>query len=1203
MRYLGSCDTCPRRGRALVAALTLAGLAWSITTGADAQGSRVGGAQGSQQTSPADSDVSVEFFDNVPVLGAISALAEDRDGFVWIAGNDGLARWAGTASTVFRAGASSDQSLPRFGVTSVVADSVNGVWAAAGELVHADGWTETITRTGIPADVLAAYGTDVWALGGAQLTRFDTGTGEPGVQVELSQVALGRVLPELAVAADGTAYVAAELGLWTVSPTGTVELYGAVPGAIRGLSPRSGGGVYVATDEGVWVADGSSTRQPRRIGSARPVTAVLERADGSIWATSEEGTIIVSSAAGELERRVTIAPAGRGTSDIVSPPMRLLFEDRLGELWMATDRTIARYAVPEPEPLQILPPGASADTQVTAVAEEADGLWLALATGAVWRHDDSTDEWEQIEPRQGTLPDDVLIVGLAPTPGGVWVATARNGLWRYDGPRSSWVRVISLDAVALLDATPDSAGGAWVAVADDGLIHLDAAGRIVDGETIDGFDNSHVVVPRADGVWVGGEGGLIRYPPDGGPPTRWSSGEASLRGEVVYDIAFTGGPGDASSGVGTEAEASQVFLATNAGLESIDLGSGELGFHGADQGVPQAQIHEILPHPTRDALWLATSGATLHLFDIGSETVTRSLPATTSSTSLHYGDGDSVESLLFITDGVLVAASPSLGEQLPGRRPVFVSSVLVDGIPSGAASEVDVPLGSTFEAEFLAPSYQPRELQRIWYRLVGVDSTWRQAVEVNRSSVYARLGPGSYDFVVATNPAPDPSDPAVARMTVHVRLAFWQHVWFWPLVVAAAIVAVAAVAARRQRNARARERRLETVVADRTEELGRLAIESQQANESKTRFLSLISHDLRSPLSAVIGSAELIEHHVSINRHDLDGIETDKVIRWAQQASHAGVHLNGMIDDLITVARNSRPVGDHRQMVRIDEFLASIVDMIALAEHQQAPIELVVDPSLDKHYLFDTQRVRQMLVNLTTNGVRHGDGGTVTLEARRVGDIDGAATQHRHRAEFSVASNGQTIPSADLDRIFEPFFRGSGSASSGLGLGLAVVVQLAEMLHTKIEATSSDAGLTRFSFELDLPLAVVPRVDVPSNGAESRPVRVVDDEPSSRQLVSDILVHAGYVAIPASSGQDALSLVDQFNPIIVITDQLMPEMTGLQLATELRRRRGDTLPIIAVTAVSESVGDSAMFDCVLPKPLRQRDLLRRIESLTGERVT
>jgi signal transduction histidine kinase len=203
--------------------------------------------------------------------------------------------------------------------------------------------------------------------------------------------------------------------------------------------------------------------------------------------------------------------------------------------------------------------------------------------------------------------------------------------------------------------------------------------------------------------------------------------------------------------------------------------------------------------------------------------------------------------------------------------------------------------------------------------------------------------------------------------------------------------------------------------------LARAKDAAEAANEAKTRFLASVSHEIRSPLNAIYGYAQLLERG-----EGRDAVKAGKVIRRSAE------HLSNLVEGLLDIAQvESGSLKLARDTIRLPAFLEQLIDMFApQAAMKGLALRLEVPPTLPEFVRTDPKRLRQVLINLLSNAIKFTDHGEVTLKVHYRNEL----------ATFEVTDSGIGIAPADIARILLPFERAGGVSAerAGIGLGLAI---------------------------------------------------------------------------------------------------------------------------------------------------------------------
>lgn len=375
---------------------------------------------------------------------------------------------------------------------------------------------------------------------------------------------------------------------------------------------------------------------------------------------------------------------------------------------------------------------------------------------------------------------------------------------------------------------------------------------------------------------------------------------------------------------------------------------------------------------------------------------------------------------------------------------------------------------------------------------------------------------------------------------------------------------------------------------------------AEAANLVKARYLANVSHEIRSPLNAIYGYAQLVEQ-----QGDVDPKQAARVIRRCSE------HITSLAESLLDISQlESGLLRVRSEAVNLPEFLDQISWMMRpSAEAKGLDFTLETVGRLPEVVRTDPGRLRQALLNILGNAIKFTASGRVTLRVSYRGQI----------ATISISDTGPGISPEDQQRIFEPFTQldaGVGSTAtgmallrSGVGLGLPITKAIIEILGGNLQLESVPGTGSCFTVTLMLaePINAL-RADAVSRritGYEGprRTILVVDDEADQRALLEHYLTDCGFAVVTAASGEEGLSAFASGSFDLVLLDISMPGLSGWETAARIREMAGRQVLIAMASANVHEFHrpdfDQPTHDHFFVKPYRLEDLSEGIGALLG----
>ena len=382
--------------------------------------------------------------------------------------------------------------------------------------------------------------------------------------------------------------------------------------------------------------------------------------------------------------------------------------------------------------------------------------------------------------------------------------------------------------------------------------------------------------------------------------------------------------------------------------------------------------------------------------------------------------------------------------------------------------------------------------------------------------------------------------------------------------------------------------------------------QAQTASIARNTFLQNMSHDIRTPLNAIIGYADLARKHRT---------DAAKIDSYLYQIRAAGEQLLAIVNESLEVTRmESGKVNLMENLVELDDLLVELERTI-LPQVEVKSLQFAIDRSRVRNSVIymDFLRMKEMLLQLLDNAVKYTEpNGRVTLTVLEE-DLN---LNHYGKYQFIVEDNGRGISEEFKQELFQPFKRAKNTTKSGVlgtGLGLSVVKNLVDLMEGSVMVESRVGKGSRFTVDLllrlpeELPKRDQTRFHLDEEDLKGKRILLVDDNEINREIAQELLTGEGYIVETADDGSVALEMVKNSKPQyfdLIIMDIQMPVMDGHEATKAIRaldNRKLAGIPIIALSAnaFAEDYMRSieAGMDAHIPKPIRIEEMQETIRNV------
>ncbi|MDY6783686.1 MAG: PAS domain S-box protein [Cyanobacteriota bacterium] len=405
---------------------------------------------------------------------------------------------------------------------------------------------------------------------------------------------------------------------------------------------------------------------------------------------------------------------------------------------------------------------------------------------------------------------------------------------------------------------------------------------------------------------------------------------------------------------------------------------------------------------------------------------------------------------------------------------------------------------------------------------------------------------------------------------------------------------------------------------------------AEAANRSKSDFLAKMTHELRTPMNAILGFAQILlrDSHLTETQHQQLTI-----------IASSGEHLLGLINDILDMSKiEAGRIDLNPTNFDLYNLLNTLEQMLQLKAYAKGlDFKFIIDPDVPQQIRCDRQKLHQILINLLGNAIKFTETGSVTLwvslegsERERIANDQGLITNDQGLItndqglmtndqgliNFEVKDTGRGIAPEELECLFEAFTQseaGRIAQEEGTGLGLTISKHFIELMggqiHIESVVGSGTTACCSVPIELgslDIASPTLPQkciVGLASEQAEFR-ILVVEDRWENRQLLSQLLSPLGFSLLEATNGREGIEMWEKHKPQLILMDLRMPVMNGYAAIQQIKATlQGQATPIIALTASAfdeeRQLVLAAGCDDYLRKPFQAQALLEKIAHYTG----
>lgn len=1162
--------------------------------------------------------------------GLVVDMTLDGQGFPWVATDAGITRITGKKFTTYKTSntaISSDDCVGLYydktsnAVMMHFKDGSMSIYNCRSQRLESAHWLAS--KHGV-SDVCGAADRGIWvAFDDGTVQHYDTQTGKSVVLAKKFIKKHGSGLRTIFDDGRGHLFIGLRMdGMFIYNlKTKTTRYFpplsttvGGLPGGnVRAFFVDHLQNTWVGTNGGLAILDmhtGRFTTFRNVPGNTTTLAGnnvhhITELADRTLWVASDLGGISILNLNTFTQPAITGAQFLQLTHEnggLSSNGTRRIVQDTFGNIWLGLYSTGVDFISKTPSHFNLLTDKDKPVTNVTGLAAGRDGgMWIAQDNKLLLHADGKVTKTWTLPPTQTNSAPQIIAI-KEDVKGSVWIGTNDNGLFTFSPTKGVFTHIQrnTLQDFHALYADPDGkvwAGGEsgifsvkngvinseekinrqfnckslpvvysivkdkegklWIATLGEGVYVFDKNQHLMvhlyKGHGLNSNNTIQIFKDDKEGLWIATYRGLA-YIPD------------TRRTMAITAFDERQGLMDSHLRSIVQDEAGNIWVSVFSGIACLDTKRQRFYNYSYQSGIPIDNFVESAA--------IYGSDGTLYFG---------------SSAGICYFNPKLLSEPRQVSPVEVIDC-----ERIGSQRTGFAGSLIQPNDDGSVRLAHD---DNTFKVSFSVKDMSQENDVDYSYRMEGLDDHWYD-IEGGNEVTFRNLQPGHYTFTVrAKLHNQEWNEASMASLPITVCPPLWLTWWAKLFYVITVLTIMAFFLKQYQRQLLLRN----SLTQSRWESLHR-----QELDEERMRFFTNIIHELRTPITLILGPIEDLADDNSLS---------DRLRKRLKGVLASAERLLGLVNELLEF-RKTETQNLHLTVAKAD--LGVLIREVGMsfkemADKQGTTLEINILNDIIPIY-FDSEVVTTVVTNLMTNAMKYTPRGRVTLSMRKGRD---------NNVNITVEDTGYGIDAEALPHIFDRYYQAGGvHQASGTGIGLALVKSLAELHHARISVESQKGKGSTFTFTLsttDNYPDALHKEDTEEKKTEKQEevqtenlerdkpmILVVEDNSDIRQYIDDSLAD-DFQIIQAINGREGIDTALSQIPDIIVSDIMMPEANGIELTRTLKADiRTSHIPIILLTAKtsidSQEEGYDSGADSYLTKPFSAKLLRSRIRNImTGRR--